>query len=372
MKVKAQPATPSKGRLGDWYANFVHGPRGPIVCVSSTTHLAVVIVNPKLRDLPAQLALALRPVLAHHGIPELLIRQELAHLTDCTFSKCTDRSLIAVLNEQAFSASHWLPYEFPEPVLARLVADNIVKGRHIENTTRDVFGLTSREGPGPTVDLLVLAEMADGLLCRELSTGRLVRASSLLEAVPGECVSMTLERPLPDLDLQPVRGKVLSTRLDLSLAGLRPLAFTHGAMEDLRTPEVFDLLERSSHLRDTGHAYAASLLLNWVLEQDLRSIDAHAHLGNLVFDEKPVLALRHYLVGAALGPQNAKRVEWGHHENRPWLRCLHGVALCLWRLGDLKAAEGTLRMLQLNPNDNQGSRFILEEVRSRAPWRADL
>lgn len=36
-------------------------------------------------------------------------------------------------------------------------------------------------------------------------------------------------------------------------------------------------------------------------EDDLRCLDAHAHLGNLAFDHWPQEALRHYAVGLRIG-----------------------------------------------------------------------
>jgi len=49
--------------------------------------------------------------------------------------------------------------------------------------------------------------------------------------------------------------------------------------------------------------------------------------------------------------------------NRPFLRCLHGCGLCLWRLGTLAAAQQVFeRILSLNPNDDQGVRFCRENV----------
>jgi hypothetical protein len=47
---------------------------------------------------------------------------------------------------------------------------------------------------------------------------------------------------------------------------------------------------------------------------------------------------------------------WGLIDNRPFLRCLQGYALCLWRLQRWDEAERVLDgMLWLNPSDNQGS-----------------
>ena len=62
-------------------------------------------------------------------------------------------------------------------------------------------------------------------------------------------------------------------------------------------------------------------------------------------------------------------LRWGHIGNRPFLRCLHGFGLCLWRLGRFEEAERIFeRMLWLNPSDNQGVRFLIDEVRDRTPW----
>ena len=56
-------------------------------------------------------------------------------------------------------------------------------------------------------------------------------------------------------------------------------------------------------------------------------------------------------------------------DNRPFLRCMHGFGLCLWRLGRFEEAERVFdRMLWLNPSDNQGVRFLIDEVRSKTAW----
>jgi hypothetical protein len=71
----------------------------------------------------------------------------------------------------------------------------------------------------------------------------------------------------------------------------------------------------------------------------------------------------------ALGSDFDGVLPWGHIDNRPYLRCFHGVGLCQWRLGDLvKAAETFTRMLWLNPSDNQGARFNLADVQAGRTW----
>jgi tetratricopeptide (TPR) repeat protein len=51
---------------------------------------------------------------------------------------------------------------------------------------------------------------------------------------------------------------------------------------------------------------------------------------------------------------------WGLLETRPYMRAMQGLATCLWRLGDFDAAVGRFEeLLRLNPNDNQGNRYLL-------------
>ena len=107
---------------------------------------------------------------------------------------------------------------------------------------------------------------------------------------------------------------------------------------------------------------------------DLRCIDAHAHLGNLEFDDSPTRALVHYDIGVRIGELSLLSgfdgvLVWGHIYNRPFLRCLRGYGLCLWRLGRLAEAQQVFeRILSLNPNDNQGVRFCWEDIRHGRSW----
>jgi tetratricopeptide (TPR) repeat protein len=109
-------------------------------------------------------------------------------------------------------------------------------------------------------------------------------------------------------------------------------------------------------------------------QADLRCLDAHAHLGNMVFDGRPEDAIRHYEVGFRIGELSLGRdfdgvLSWGWIDNRPFLRCMHGFGLCLWRLKRFKDARNIFdRMLWLNPSDNQGVRFLLEDVRAKVAW----
>jgi len=51
---------------------------------------------------------------------------------------------------------------------------------------------------------------------------------------------------------------------------------------------------------------------------------------------------------------------WGILETRPYMRARQGLALALWELGERsEAIEHYQQMLHLNPNDNQGIRYLL-------------
>jgi tetratricopeptide (TPR) repeat protein len=65
----------------------------------------------------------------------------------------------------------------------------------------------------------------------------------------------------------------------------------------------------------------------------------------------------------ALGPEGFEEYAghfWGFLETRPYMRARHGLALTLLKLGEEDAAiEHFHAMLDLNPNDNQGIRYLL-------------
>ena len=140
--------------------------------------------------------------------------------------------------------------------------------------------------------------------------------------------------------------------------------------DDFDSDPIIEAVER----KDAGdYAGARTILMN-LLAQDLRCLDAHAHLGNIEFDDRPDQALRHYEIGAAIGELSLgstfrDALPWGLIDNRPFLRCLHGKGLCLWRLGRTQEAAAVLhKQLWLNPSDNQGARFNLAALEDGKTW----
>lgn len=143
-----------------------------------------------------------------------------------------------------------------------------------------------------------------------------------------------------------------------------------------RGAEAYDEtpLVRACLAYETGDDATARRLLEEALARDVRYLDAHAHLGLFAFDTKVAEALAHYRTGATIGRLSLGAdfegfLPWFSLENRPFLRCLHGLALCLWRKGDLTSARATFeQMLWLNPTDNQGARFNLEDLDAGLTW----
>jgi len=264
------------------------------------------------------------------------------------------------------------------------------------------------------IELIVLSIKERAARCRLLGTDRVIslRASRLWNLVPGEIAVVQPRKQWSYAGHPYLTGEIESTRLDVAALGLTPLALKGEGewdprdeywgeegepiddwaqpiiargprpayeMEQVvpgRDPDDFDSdpIGESNDLKDAGDGAAAYKLLMDLCQADLRCLDAHAHLGNFVFDHGPTEAIRHYEVGVRIGelslpPNFDGLLPWGHLDNRPFLRCLHGYGLCLWRLERFEEAERVFdRMLWLNPSDNQGVRFLIDEVRARTAW----
>lgn len=139
--------------------------------------------------------------------------------------------------------------------------------------------------------------------------------------------------------------------------------------------EAFDdpILE-ATELHGRAERDRARGLLADLLSEEPRCLDAYAHLGAFTYDYCASLALPHFETGVAIGERSLPLgfggvLPWGWIDNRPFLRCLHGYGLCLWRLGRFAEAEAVFTaLLWLNPGDNQGSRGLVETVCASGKW----
>ncbi len=240
------------------------------------------------------------------------------------------------------------------------------------------------------------------------------RSSATYRLVPGHIVELTITKRWTYRGHEYASGAVGDSRFDIERLELTPLSLTDQDIYDLRetsepftspdpfapywealteTPrrayefdaiawdaiaarsDDFDItpVVDAAELHDQDPITARELLMD-VLAEDLRCIDAHAHLGNLRFDYSPEDAMAHYEVGItigelSLGTDFEELLPWGYINNRPFLRCLHGYALCLWQLSRFDEAEQMFwRILTLNPTDNQGARFCWHAVRRGMTW----
>jgi hypothetical protein len=283
-----------------------------------------------------------------------------------------------------------------------------LKPRRPQKATGDDFDMTR------DVELIVVAVKGNAVSCRIPGKGYAitVRPAGLWDVVPGESIIVAPRKQWRYGGHPYLSGEIKSRRLDIVALGLTPLKLQEGGMwnpkdhywgesdgpieewakpimsqgprpeyemeqvlpgEDPDDPDMDPILE-AVELKEAGDSPGAHRILMNLLAADLRCLDAHAHLGNLVFDHCPEKAIRHYEVGARIGELSLGEgfngvLHWGHINNRPFLRCVHGYGLCLWRLGRLKEAEEVFtRMLWLNPTDNQGVRFLLGELREGKVW----
>jgi len=106
-------------------------------------------------------------------------------------------------------------------------------------------------------------------------------------------------------------------------------------------------------------------LFRRALELDPQHADAHNHLGIVSLEARKLKAAEQHFRAAIDGGQrhlerDGAEVHWAFIENRPYLRGLGNLALALAE--QKKWAEALAihkQMLRLNPNDNQGVRYLI-------------
>lgn len=287
---------------------------------------------------------------------------------------------------------------------------------HVMRERAERLGLpaaTEQQMPVPAspIDAAVLKVNRQSVRVRILGEqGQLTfRSGEVFRVVPGHIVTLVMDRQWTWRGDRYASGRIDNPRIDVAKLGLDPLRLEiNGRVEDVRSdsepflrPDPYAPLWRkltakrrgcfefdgiawgalpglepdenptcdAAELVEAGNEQAARELLMEVLGTELRCIDAHAHLGNLEFDRSLDRALMHYELGMRIGELSVPVgfdgfLVWGSIYNRPFIRCLQGYGLCLWRLGKLDDARRVFeRILSLNPNDHQGVRFCWEDVR---------
>jgi len=262
------------------------------------------------------------------------------------------------------------------------------------------------------IELIVRSTGKNSYNCRLPGSNHIItlRAKESVVIVPGEIVTIKAEKQWVNRSHPYISGEIQSAKLDISKLGLSPLELTQcgtwnpleaewGEDEDdidERTQQVLakgirsqfmleDLeieydekydskINKAIDLKDIDDLSGANKVLMELCKIDLRTLDAHSHLGSFAFNQNPEIAIRHCEVGVRIGNLSFGNsfdgiLPWVFLENRPFLRCMQGYGLCLWRLGnDIKARETFERILDLSPLDNQGIRFILADMDENMSW----
>ena len=264
------------------------------------------------------------------------------------------------------------------------------------------------------VELIVLSVKERAVRCRLPGSEKIItlRPGLLDDLIPGEIVTVKPQKLWRFAGHPYLSGKIQSARLEVEALDLVPLGvqevgiwdpgehywgeendpidpwaktiIAYGSRPQFEMEQVVpgqnpddpfdDPITRSNDLRDGGERAEAIKILMDLCDADLRCLDAHSHLGNFVFDHYPQDALRHYEAGLRIGELSLGKnfngvLQWAFIDNRPFLRCMHGYGLCIWRLGRFDEALTVFnRILWLNPSDNQGVRFLLDEVREKTAW----
>lgn len=275
------------------------------------------------------------------------------------------------------------------------------------------------------MELIVLAVRENALTCRLMKTDEKVTlrlsSFSLYDIAPGEIVAIEPNKQWNFKNHNYISGKLINHRIDIFALKLTPLKIKKyddwdplEMYEDERdefdepieeTDEYYKTIIKAGkrvgyemeqvvpgdtdlsadgpildaiYYKDIGEIGIGQKILMNELVADLRCLDAHAHLGNFIYKSWPQHAITHYKIGILIGelslPKNFNGVLlWADIDNRPFLRCMHGYGLCLWRLEQYDKAEKVFeRMLWLNPPDNQGARFNINRVKDKIPWREDI
>lgn len=265
-----------------------------------------------------------------------------------------------------------------------------------------------------SIKLVTLAIRTNAVSCRILGKDSplTLRPSGYPEIVPGEIITVSPRKKWLHRGHLSLAGEITASDTDIPALGLTPLPLHEMGMwdpkehpwgepdepkepwirtiikremqpeyemeqvlpgEDPDNPDTDPILD-AIELKKAGDQRKARRMLMDMLASDLRSLDAHAHLGNFTFARNPDMAIRHYDMGVKIGELSLGKdfdglLPWGCVDNRPFLRCLFGYGLCLWRFGRLRDAEKVFtRMLWLNPMDNQGARFNLSDVKKGNAW----
>ena len=129
--------------------------------------------------------------------------------------------------------------------------------------------------------------------------------------------------------------------------------------------DKYDYYYDAMDVLNSGHISLAKKLLNMALKEDIEFIDAYNGLAAVYEDADNKKKARECAnIAYNLTRKKFKKwpevMEWGWMENRPYLRAICNKAIYFHNDNNLKEAEKLYQLLlKINPNDNQGVRYLL-------------
>jgi len=131
-------------------------------------------------------------------------------------------------------------------------------------------------------------------------------------------------------------------------------------------------LDEAIDLWHSGNPDKAENLLKTIIFENPQHIDAYHHL-SMIYEESELdfdayLCCREAVrIGLSVMPEDfswaSSKLEWGHLDNRPFLRAYHNLGLWLEKRKEINEAIVIYEnMLSACPNDNIGVRYILPKL----------
>ncbi|MFT3912567.1 MAG: UPF0158 family protein [Anaeromyxobacteraceae bacterium] len=227
---------------------------------------------------------------------------------------------------------------------------------------------------GDVVELVALTLQDLGMRCRRVDDGSTVFYEDRDDVTPfpGTIVSVRAKKHGTREGIPVLSGRIEHARLDIPALGLPPLiveprhapdldrkAFSlERAVPRVKGEDPMELINGLDPEKEPGELVAFAMVL---LLHDVRSIEAHAALGDALRCASLEAAARHFEIGVALGEHALGKgftgcLPWRFYENQPFLHCLRDLGVCLVQLGRADEARAVLeRAVALDPDNGQAA-----------------
>lgn len=137
------------------------------------------------------------------------------------------------------------------------------------------------------------------------------------------------------------------------------------SVRDQKREKAEEILDQGLDLLEHGEEEEAGRCFFRSIEIDPTYADGYNHLANIAWrksDWKQAESL--YRKALELAEPEVRGVPkgsfWSILESRPYMRALHGLGLTAWKQDRFEEAVMTFKqILELNPNDNQGVRYLM-------------